>query len=104
MGKNTHSGMQIFLLCCMLLVVNLSDNCIIYAKTSSVSQNGVQIQQKTDDKMVIPDKYNTGACGKLNKVKIGDKIKSIELINGNNGTKNATCFTTDCISKINFKI
>lgn len=92
MGKNTHLGMQILLLFCMLLVVNLSDNCIFYAKTSSASQNGVQIRKKTDDKVVIPDKYNTGASGKLNKVKIGDKIKSIELINGNNGTKNVLDF------------
>ena len=60
MGKNTHLGMQILLLFCMLLVVNLSDNCIFYAKTSSASQNGVQIRKKTDDKVVIPDNIIRG--------------------------------------------
>ncbi len=84
MGKNAHSGMEILLLCCMLLV-NLSDNCIIYAKTSSVSQNGVQIQQKTDDKMVIPDKYNVE-----HKIEVSFKNCKFSHFAGNRKSSNIT--------------
>lgn len=52
----------------------------------------VLIQQTADDLMVIPDKYNTGAKGKLTKIALGGKINNIQLVAGSGGNKNIIDF------------
>ena len=52
----------------------------------------VLIQQTADDLMVIPDKYNTGAKGKLTKIALGEKINNIQLVAGSGGNKNIIDF------------
>lgn len=53
---------------------------------------GTLITETKYDKMIIPDKYNTGAKGELKKVGLGDMVEGIQLKADGSGKKNAFDF------------
>lgn len=50
------------------------------------------VSQTDDDLNIIPDKYNTGAKGELEKVLLGDVVEGIQLKGDGSGTKNVMDF------------
>ncbi len=60
--------------------------------TPLVALGGSQITYTENDKVVIPDKYNTGAKGELYTARVGDTIQGITFKVGNNGTANRIDF------------
>lgn len=80
-------------LCMFTLIVCLPwQAASVSAATTKKTSGAVLVKQTEDDRQVIPDKYNTGATGKLTKVGLGDTVEGVKFIPVNDGTKNCLDF------------
>lgn len=57
-----------------------------------IDEHAVRIQNTEADSMVMPDKYNTGAKGSLQKVGLADTVNGIVFLAGSNSTYNVLDF------------
>lgn len=75
-------------------------------RTETVETEGkTLIEYTADDITVIPDMYNTGACGELYTVEIADTVEGLVFKGGNNNTRNVLDFyyrNTDIEGTIEF--
>lgn len=87
---NTTKTISFLHICMMLCTIIFFINCMVddgaIQEVYAASSNTVLVKETTADKNIIPDKYNTGANGKLKKVKLGAVIEEIQFtaVNGNN--------------------
>ena len=100
MGKKRVIRASIVMLGLVVLLtgVALGNNSYVKIEDDPIALSGTEetgtvlVEQTADDLNVIPDKYNTGAKGKLEKVALGAKIGEIQLVGGSNATKNVFDF------------
>lgn len=88
---------QALLLCCLVMVCSgllekADMNRQTYAATTNKEQGVTCLRQTVDDKLIIPDKYNTGTSGKLKKVQLADTIENIQFMSGSDNTRNVLDF------------
>lgn len=80
--------------------VNLISSEESFAEVVSFSDEEIPLGKKIGDlvveteadQVIIPDKYNTGAQGKLTKIGLGEKVSGIQMVIDGSGSKNVLDF------------
>lgn len=84
MKKRIKQVLSVLTAMILLLLCGVNNEYVTIEDSPVALDSGYSIQSKyvqetQDDLILIPDKYNTGAMGELNRVELGDNVNEIQL-------------------------